>query len=264
MNNKHSHKKILVNGCSHSSSVIPSLSIEDGHAFSWPKILSKNLNCEVINLASIAKDNTLILEETQRYLLNYDDVDHVVVQLTSQNRVCFYNSEYSFQFIPSEPETQFDRLAETRYHHKAHFPLTLKMEYKDFGWKEYNVGDASLFYHKLSTAVKLFNLYFYCSQNNIGLTVYSFDQMGTMDELDDNIFKKIPLKIFIHDDISYGFVDHLNTKFNIGKCGHFDKDAHYYIAEKVAQHIENGYQVKIDPNDMKRYHVKEFMYDYTT
>lgn len=272
MNNKHSHKKILVNGCSHTQAIIPNLSRKDGCLFSWAELISQKTSCEVVNLATSGKDNTIILEEAQRYLLNYDDVDHVVVQLTTHDRMCLYREEHSFYFIPNEPETQFDRLAEDsvlgrypRFHYKRELPATFKIDYKDFGdWREYKTGDASMFYHKLSTALKLFNLYYYCTQNNIGLSVYSFNVFAEPDDLSDKTFQKIPPEIFLHNDMRYGFAEHLNTMFDLGACGHFEKAAHDYIADAVISHIENKSQVKVDQNNIKRLYLKKHIYDYTT
>lgn len=272
MNSKHSHKKILVNGCSHTQAIIPNLSRKDGCLFSWAELISQKTSCEVVNLATSGKDNTVILEEAQRYLLNYDDVDHVVVQLTTHDRMCLYREEHSFYFIPNEPETQFDRLAEDsvlgrypRFHYKRELPATFKIDYKDFGdWREYKTGDASMFYHKLSTALKLFNLYYYCTQNNIGLSVYSFNVFAEPDDLSDKTFQKIPPEIFLHNDMRYGFAEHLNTMFDLGACGHFEKAAHDYIADAVINHIENKSQVKVDQNNIKRLYLKKHIYDYTT
>lgn len=270
MNNKHSHKKILVNGCSQTQAIIPNLSKEDGCRFSWAELISHKTNCEVVNLATAGKDNTIILEEAQRYLLNYSDVNHVVVQLTAHDRMCLYREKHSFEFIPGEPETQFDRLAKDgvlgRYptvYYKRELPATFKINYKDFGdWKEYETGDASMFYHRLSTALKLFNLYYYCAQNNIGLSVYSFHAFAEPDDLIDKTFEKIPSEIFLHDNICHGFSEHINTMFDFGDCGHFEKAAHDYIAETVINHMKNKTQVKTDLNGIKKLYLKKYIYDY--
>lgn len=268
MNSKLHPQKILVNGCSHSQAIIPNLSKEDGCKFSWPVLLSEKMNCEVINLATSGKNNYSILEETQRYLLNYSDVDHVIVQLTVNDRINLYQKNASFHFVPGDPTTQFDRLDSEdpgrypRYYVQTGTPCTLKVE-KPEGWREWEIGDLSGVYGRLNTATQLFSLYFYCSQNNIKLTVLNYDIFVLDDEQEDAVFKRIPSEIFVHDKLEIGLYRYLSTLFKV-KEGHFVKEAHDFIAEFVMDHIFKNKQLDIDLNSLKTAEMREIIYDYSS
>jgi hypothetical protein len=260
--------KILVNGCSQSQAIVTDVAENDMGYFSWPTLLSNMLNCNLINLATNGKDNLTILTETQRYLLNYSDIDQVIVQLTTNKRITFYKESASFKFIPKEPETQFDRLLENNssnkssiFYKKTEVPRTIWMIHKGEK-KEYRIGDASLFYHKLDTALQLFNLNLYCIHNNIKLIVIPFDDVGNDEELQDNVFMKIPHNIFLHNNIQIGLGEHLDALFsNFG--GHFGKIAHHYLAKKISDYIQTGNQIEIDQDLINRNKFKSFIYDYT-
>lgn len=257
--------KILVNGCSHSQAQIPGISDDQVTSFSWPTLLGQNLNCEIVNLAASAKGNSVILEESMRYLLNDTEVDHVVVQLTAYNRLNLYKRTCSFIFVPGDANSQFDRLAEQSP--LGRIPRFYK-KFDDFeesyiikGGKKYEIGDASGFYDRLTTATQLFTLYFYCKHLGIGLTVVPYNFMCTPEEIEDAVFNNIPLDIFLHDNIHYGIWDYLNTMF-YQDAGHFDKDAHVYMADRVSAHIRNKDQIKINPNTI-RASFEKIIYDYS-
>jgi hypothetical protein len=256
--------KILVNGCSQSQAWVIDGPSEDMQKNSWPSVLQKISDFNLVNLATNGKDNSNIILETQRYLLNYNDVSHVVLQLTVNNRINLYRQKNSFKFIPNDPITQFDRLADLngeegnpeqpgrypRYYLKIELPCPIWLMHKGEK-KRYEIGDSSLFYHRLNTATQLFNLYFYCFQNNIGLTVIPFDSIGDREELQDNAFVKIPKRIYLQNDIQVGFMEHLNSIYP-HHGGHFEILAHQYIAEKVYDHIKENKHVEINHDLIKR------------
>ena len=164
MSNKCNHKKILVNGCSHTKASIPDLEEFEESNFSWPQLLSNKMECEVVNLATVGKSNFIILEEAQRYLLNYSDIDHVVIQLTEWHRWALYKKNQSFRFIPGEPETQFDRLSLATNNYYIKVPGVsqddCKITVTDTNgiMKTRRIGDSSFFYERLTCATMLFNL----------------------------------------------------------------------------------------------------------
>lgn len=261
--------KILVNGCSQSQAIVTDVNIDDMSKFSWPTILSNKLNCNLINLAVSGKDNFTILTETQRYLLNYNDINQVIVQLTVNQRIGLYRQSASFKFIPKEPKTQFDRLFENAdfsksvrhgsvFYQKFELPFTFKLN----NGKKYEIGDISLFYHKLNTALQIFNLYSYCMQNNIKLIIIPFDSIGNYDELQDNVFMKIPHDIFLQNNIQIGLGEYLHSIFS-SDGGHFGKAAHHYIAEKILDYMTTDNKIEIDPDLINRSKFKDFIYDYT-
>lgn len=257
--------KILVNGCSHSQARIPNIPDDQATSFSWPILLGQNLNCEVVNLATNGKSNSVILEESMRYLLNDTEVDHAVVQLTGYHRLSLYNKKQSFIFIPGDVNSQFDRLAEQnsigrnpRFYKKFD---DFKKSYMVEGEKKYQIGDESGFYDRLTTATQLFSLYFYCKHLGIGLTVIPYDFMCTSEEIEDVVFSNIPLDIFLQDNIHYGIWDYLNTMF-YQDDGHFDKDAHVYMADCVLAHMQNKDQIKINPDTIRDLS-KKIIYDYS-
>lgn len=269
MNNSHNPKKILVNGCSHTKAHIPDLPEINESAFSWPKLLSDKMECEVVNLATVGKDNFIILEEAQRYLLNYSDVDHVVIQLTEWHRWALYKKNQSFRFIPGEPETQFDRLsfAKNNFYIKipgiTHEDCKVTVTETSGLLKTRQIGDSSFFYERLTCATMLFNLYYYCLNNNIGITVLPYDSMGENDEPNDAVYQKIPKSIFLQKNYEIGLWDYLILDHEaIG--GHFVSSAHTFITDLVYNHILNGTQTYIDPEKIKRRAVQEIIYDYTT
>lgn len=265
MNNKFHPQKILVNGCSHTASVIPDLEVDQQKVLSWSYLLSKNLNCKLVNLASQGKSNSVILEETQRYLLNYQDIDYVIVQLTEWHRWSFFKNEYSFAFIPSDPKSQFNK----QFTNKNFY---LKMPGIDpddskisitntYGNIEiHRIGDASLFYERLTTATLLYNLYFYCSQHNIKLLVLPYSSMGNNEELEDAVLKSIPLSIYLQKNINVGLWDYLNIEHKHSD-GHFHSSAHIQLFEKITQYIMDGVQIHINEKLIKN---QEYViYDYT-
>jgi hypothetical protein len=265
MNNKSLPKKILVNGCSHTASIIPDLELDQQKISSWPYLLSKNLNCELVNLATQGKSNSVILEETQRYLLNCRDIDYVIVQLTEWHRWCFFKNEYSFTFIPSDLKSQFNR----HLQNKNFYLKVPGMDPKDSkvyitnvhgDIKVHKIGDESFFYERLTTVTLLYNLYFYCSQHGINFLVLPYSSMGNGDELDDAVFKSIPPTVYLQENINIGLWDYLNINHKHSD-GHFHSSAHIQLLEKITQYITDGKQIHINKNLIEN--KKNIIYDYT-
>jgi hypothetical protein len=265
MNSKSLPKKILVNGCSHTASVIPDLETDQQKVLSWTYLLSKNLNCELVNLASEGKSNLIILEETQRYLLNYPNIDYVIVQLTEWHRWSFFKNKYSFSFMPSDPESQFNN----EFRDKNLYvkmpgidPADSKISITDShgNIKTHKIGDASLFYERLTTVTLLYNLYFYCSQHNIKLLVLPYESMGSGEELEDIVFKSIPSTVYLQENINIGLWDYLNINHQ-NSNGHFHSSAHIQLLEIITQYITTGTQIYINENLIKNQ--GNVVYDYT-
>jgi hypothetical protein len=265
MNSKSLPKKILVNGCSHTASVIPDLEIDQQKILSWTYLLSKNLNCDLVNLATQGKSNLVILEETQRYLLNCRDIDCVIVQLTEWHRWCFFKNKYSFTFNPSDLKSQFNKqFTNKNFYLKVpgidpnDSKVSITNTYGDI--EVHKIGDESFFYERLTTATLLYNLYFYCSQHGIKFLVLPYSSMGSGDELDDVVFKSIPSTVYLQENINIGLWDYLNINHEHSD-GHFHSSAHIQLLEKITQYIMDGIQIYINEKLIKK---QEYViYDYT-
>ena len=255
MNSKHSPKKILVNGCSHTAAEIPDLLREDWKRFCWPKLLSNKLKCEVVNLAVSGKANFQIIEETLRYLLNYSDVDHVVVQLTDWPRINLFKKSKSFTMIPGEVSSQFGKEQSSLYI-MASFPNSIL---EDNG-RVTEYGDKSKVYEILNTFTLLNSLYLYCTQKNIKLSLLNYHPINP-DILNDIVVKNIPKEIFIQSDITIGMHQYLDTKYR-RDGGHFHKPAHVELSERIADHLENGNQIVIRKELIMGQ--EKIIYDYTS
>ena len=255
MNSKHNPKKILVNGCSHTEAVIPDLLEMHWQKYCWPTLLSQKLRCEVVNIATSGKANIQIIEETVRYLLNYPDVDHVVVQLTDWSRINLFKKNKSFTMIPGDISSQFGK-KESSLYRMASFPNSILED--DGRVTEY--GDESEVYEILSTFTLLNMLYLYCVQKNIKLSLINYHKINP-DILDDIVVKNIPKEIFIQSDITVGMHQYLDTKY-IRDGGHFHKPAHVELSDRIADHIGNGNQIVIQKELIMAQ--EKIIYDYTS
>jgi hypothetical protein len=251
MSSKPNLNKILVNGCSHTFAVIPDISFRDWEKFCWPTLLSNELECEVVNLAEPGKANLQIIEEALRYLLNYSDVDHVILQLTDWRRSNVYRRSKSFTMIPGDISTQFGSLYQMATH--PNYILNSKGNIKQY-------GDESSVYEILSTFTLLNLLYQYCLQKNIGLSLFNYYPVH-VDVLDDTVVKGIPKNIFLQSDITIGISQHLELNHK-KEGGHFHKNAHTELCDIISKHILDQKQIFINKDLIKAQ--EEVIYDYET
>ncbi len=250
--------RILVNGCSHTAADIP----DNPEGDPWPKILCDKIDADLINLALPSKDNTWILEETIRYLINDDNINHIIIYLTDWSRLNVYNIRKSFTWVPGEIETQFGRLRKNYNRNEVTVRdyVRLHRRGKLFGGEEGNksIGDKSQIFEIITIGTLTNCLYQICKSKNIGLTIINLAPIG--DSKDDKVWTEIPndLFLFSNNKLSSIFY-HFYGKYGNPDLGHFEHSFHYELADHVEAHYRNKTQI-IGITEKPRINL---VYDYT-
>lgn len=251
--------RILVNGCSHTSAVIPTESniSNNPNAISWAEIFCNKINAELINLAYGGKSNNVILEETIRYLINDDNINHVIIYYTDWKRLNFYNKEKSFKWIPGNIKSQFERLdsgkdRRSQYSSNEHrHYLFMKNEVGKIALKEnYNknyilksIGDASDIHEIIVCGTLTYCLYELCLNRKINLTLINLAPLG--DSKEDAVWINIPNNLFLFSNAKLSSIFyHFYKKYNMPDRGHFEQAFHYELAQHVEAHYENKIQIE--------------------
>ena len=255
--------KILVNGCSHTAANIP----DNIKGDPWPKIFCDNINADLVNLAYGGKSNTTILEETIRYLINDNNIDHIIIHYTDWTRLNFYRNTKSFTWQPGDITSQFDRL---NGKHSKYYNEDIEPHYRYFtpksGWciqltrnkDTFKTGDASQIYETITAGTLTNCLYQICLAKNIGLTLINYDPL--YDAKDDVVWQQIPNDLFLFENnIISGINRHFHKEYEKPDRRHFVHEYHYVLADLVKSHYKNGIQI-VGKIDKQKYNP---VYDYT-
>lgn len=233
--------RILVNGCSHTSADIP----DNRQGDPWPRIFCDKIDAELISLAEQGKDNNWILEETIRYLINDDNINHVMVYFTDWKRLNIFRTKKSFTWIPGDLKTQLPRL-----NNAPNDPNTSV----NFARLAYTIetrvpsgiirfGDTSKMYERIYTGTLTNCLYQLCLSKNIGLTIINIDSLG--DAKDDKVWSKIPNELFLFKNYHLSSTKHhFLGKYSMPDDGHFEHAFHYELADHVEAHYRNKTQIE--------------------
>jgi hypothetical protein len=240
--------KILVNGCSHTAANIP----DNKEGDPWPKILCDNINADLVNISYGAKANGWILEETIRYLINDNTIDHVIIHYTVWNRLNFYRNIKSFRWIPDNIKSQIERLnffnyikdkpripQHHSYEHNQGAILKDKNNLKDISY----TGDSSQIFEIITTGTLTNCLYQLCKSRNIGLTLINFDPIG--DSKDDIVWSQMPNELFLFSNNRLSSTNyHFSEKYEKPDLRHFEHLFHYELADHVEAHYKNKIQIE--------------------
>ena len=240
--------KILVNGCSHSEAHIPD--IEDPlSGIPWPTILGGLLKANVFNISLCGKANSVIVEETIRYLINEQDIDHVVIQLTEFSRLNFFREKYSFTWIPGDISSQLN-IGLNNFHDTQYTDDIFVRRVKDNRLYHALIGDKSLIYDIITVGTLVNCLSVMCKQRNIGLTIISYYSIG--DSIEDEVWNSIPEESFLAKNRRYGIKDHFTREFELPDGAHFEQNYHYHLAKLVSDHINNKTQIIVNTESYNR------------
>lgn len=239
--------KILVNGCSFSSATIPDKNGNKIDVESWPIIFCKKINAELINIALPAKDNNWIVEETIRYLLNNNDIDHVIIHFTEWSRHNLYKKNKSFEWVPGDLTSQVKRLEKdfktgSGYHNRPYLLLQRNNNTKHDQRFLTEFGDESLVYETIFTGTLTNCLYKLCLSKNIQLTLINMFPLG--DSKDDIVWDQIPndLFLFSNNKVS-GVFPNFYSDFERPDGSHFEHKFHYVFAECLENYYKNKKQI---------------------
>lgn len=251
-------KKILVNGCSHTRALIPAPG--PGYAYvkeppSWPTLLGQQLDRHVVNLAEDGKANKQIVEETARYILHRDDVDHAIIQLTEWHRVGFFKRSWSMAWEPDRLDTQVLRL-QPEWKPKTFQYIKLPVKPDDLQVRRnvgfpneevHNFGDATLIQNRIVVGTMVNMLYHLCESKGVKLTVIPFRDL--MDVVEDPVWKSIPDKCFLIRNKKWGLYNHLLWLFRTPDSYHFEGAAHEFIANILVDNCKNNKRLKVSEED---------------
>tara|TARA_R110000868_G_scaffold52484_1_gene165713 strand:- start:38 stop:793 length:756 start_codon:yes stop_codon:yes gene_type:complete len=248
--------KILVNGCSHSEAHIPD--IEDPlSGIPWPTILGDLLKANVFNMSRSGKANNVIVEETIRYLINEQDINHVVIQLTEFSRLNFFREKYSFAWIPGDVSSQLNIRPNNFYVKPETDDIFVRRVTDNISYHA-SIGDKSLIYDIITLGTLVNCLSVMCKQRNIGLTIISYYLIG--DSIEDEVWNSIPEESFLVKNRRYGIQDHFTREFQLPDGGHFEQKFHYHLAKLVSNHINNKTQIIVNTESYNR---NKIIYNYT-
>jgi hypothetical protein len=240
--------RILVNGCSHSAANIP----DNIEGDPWPKILCDKINADLVNIADLGKSNGWILEETIRYLISDNTIDHVIIQYTDWDRLNFYRNIKSFRWIPSNIKSQIERLnflnyikdkpRNTHYHTYINEHGAILKNKNNLKGINYT-GDSSQIFEIVTMGTLTNCLYQLCLSRNIGLTLINLGPVG--DSKDDIVWSQIPNDLFLFSNnrlssMHYHFFD----EYDMPDGGHFEHAFHYEFANHVEAHYKNKTQIE--------------------
>jgi hypothetical protein len=256
-------KKILVNGDSHTAANIP----DNIEGDPWPKILCDNINADLVNIAFDGKSNEWILEETIRYLINDNTIDHVIIYYTVWDRLNFYRNIKSFQWIPNNIKSQIERLnffnyikdrpRKPQYHCYVNKQGAILKDKNDIKGISYT-GDSSQIFEIITTGTLTNCLYQLCKSRNIGLTLINFDPIG--DSKDDIVWSQMPNELFLFSNNKLSSINYdFSEKYEKPDLGHFEHAFHYDLADHVEAHYKNKIQIEGKTEKPKF----DLVYDYT-
>jgi hypothetical protein len=214
-----STKKILVNGCG--------ITFGSEHIKGWPKILSL-LGKSVVNISAPAISNQWIVDRSAEYLLTNTDVDQVVLQLTSVDKldVEIKTVEREMSLVSTDSLRNFvwhgvwpssrskDHVSKRLYYDYLYSPELLTKE----------------------LAIKIFMLDFWCKSHNIKLYVYQGYTIpwSTKDlELVGSIIKNIDNPWYLQYRASKQYQYHDNTNGNSVPCIEYA----FVLAEQIANDL---------------------------
>jgi hypothetical protein len=253
--------RILVNGCSHTSAIIP----DNLKGPSWGKIFCNSINAELINIAFQGKSNNIILEETIRYLINDDDIKHVVIYYTDWRRYNFYCRNKSFKWIPGDFKSQFENLQpgqlthNDRYYVRMHPPTDEITIRRDFGPETRSIGDISKIHEIIVCGTLTYCLHELCLSKNIGLTLINLNPI--LDSKEDMVWSKIPNDLFLFSNNgSSSISQHYYDKYEKPDNYHYEQKFHYELADRVTEHYKSKIQIQ---GNIKKIKESNFIYDYT-
>lgn len=148
------NKKILVNGCG--------LTFGQQEIKGWPKILTA-IGVNVVDLSGPAVSNQWIVDRTTEYLLQYNDVHAVVLQLTNVDKL-------DVKIDPERKSTLVDTDSNRNFIWKDIWPSSVSIDHpsKELYFK--HLYSPELLTKEL--AIKLTLLNFWCQQHNIELYIY--------------------------------------------------------------------------------------------
>ena len=255
-------KKLLINGCSHTRAMIPrfvngKLEPGDPTAKPWSKLVAKRLDWEPISLAEDGKSNNRIIEETIRYLINIDSVDHVVVQLTDWMRINLYRESHSGKWVPGKLHTQLHRMAGRVVEDYVKIPaasdndLQVNRFIDTPNQKKYLIQDRELIEPRIIAGTLMNCLVSLCKSKGIGLSILLFGNLGRC--IDDVVWSSIPEELFVVKNHRYGVYEHMCWMFETPDTYHFAKDGQEYLADIVYHHIANGERVIVNEKLFKPY-----------
>tara|TARA_R110000744_G_scaffold10628_8_gene32996 strand:- start:4230 stop:5006 length:777 start_codon:yes stop_codon:yes gene_type:complete len=231
-------KKILVNGCSHTRACIPDASEEDHHNSSWPRVLENLTGLTVTNIATDAKANNTMIEETIRYLIHKGaGYDHAIVALTDWQRINVYKAIYSGMWKPNNFRSQltnqnkkwYAKLPGLSYDEDMVAQRTMEQ-----GVKKFPIGDSTYRQSILSAATLLYCLRDLCDKLEIKLTILNYHPF--YDCLVDPVYVQLKDN-FLIDNTEHGLYNHLLWSFKTPDTYHFEKNAHVAIAGYVMGYI---------------------------
>lgn len=199
-----STKKILINGCG--------ITFGSANIKSWPKILSL-LGENVVNLSAPAISNQWIVDRTAEYLLKNTDVTHVVIQLTSIDKLDVEIDTNEKEILLVKPDTlrnfvwqgvwpssgSREHLSKKLYHEYLHSPTLLTKE----------------------LSIKIAMLDFWCFSHNIKLHVYQgYNIPWTNDDLElvNNVIKNIDNPLYQQYQLSLNYHYHNYDNNNTVPC----------------------------------------------
>jgi hypothetical protein len=215
-----SKKNILVNGCG--------MTFGKESIKGWPKILSL-LGDTVINLSAPAVSNQWIVDRTAEYLLKNNQVDQVVIQLTSIDKldVEIKNQARETDLVASDTLRNFIW--------QGVWPSSSSKEHPSKQlWYEYLYSPELL---TKELAVKISMLDFWCKSHNIKLHVYQgYAIPWTSDDLEliSTIIKNIDRPWYKDYQNSHTYQGHDHANKNSVPCVEYA----FVLAEKIAQDLD--------------------------
>lgn len=255
-------KKILVNGCSHSRAFIP----DNESADPWPVLFTKRTGDQLVNLALDGKANQQIVEETIRYLINFNDIDHVVIQLNEWKRLNFFRRDYTFEWEAKDIYSQIPNLVDKQQRGITHFVKIPAVDNNDLRItrghgtsfkQDYLIGDMS-HTHSIITIGTLVNcLSSLCQQRNIGLTIVNFHALNEC--RGDPVWNTIPEEFFLIHNRTCGLYNHMLWMFETPDTFHFEYAGQQYLADVVYDHYTSGQQLIVEK---KSFDDTERVFDY--
>lgn len=254
--------KILINGCSHSTSYgyIVHTYQPKYIGKGWPEIFEEITDTEVISLAEAGKSNHWMIEESIRYIINDNSVDHVIIMLTELKRCNLYKRAKSNEWEIGNIKSQFSRLknnGDLKYNSK--FYVRYIIDEKDNSFFK-NFNDESMIHQIITTGTMLNALAMICSSKNIGLTIGNFEGIPRK-FLNDMVWNSIPFNYFLSTNIENGLLDYYfnkdRKKYEVNNC-HLNQIANSEIAEMIKTHYLYGDQINI-PKPTEQYN---FNYGY--
>jgi hypothetical protein len=214
-------KKLLVNGCG--------LTFGGQSVKSWPQILTA-VGLDIVNLSAPAVSNQWIVDRTAEYLLTHDDVDIVIVQLTSVGKL-------DVEIVDDRQVELVETDSVRNFVWQGVWPSSSSSEHLSKQLYYKHLYSPTLLTKEL--AVKLSLLDYYCKQKSITLLVcQGYDILWTPDDL------TLVANIIQNLDLSWGTEYRLSSYYreeDIVPC------VHWFIekALEISKKLELGVEEKI-------------------